>query len=298
MIFSYSHTVRRGIFSGFFIISLGLFPEHLFAQAACSNERQIVLIDRTSVPNEAEKRAMDEGLRVLFSRSDFKGEVQFAEIRGSQLRTEWFFNTCVPEYNPSPFCEEYFDSRSAETSNWKNDPVGAMLDFLFPSDVARSSSEALECLSEEARYNEERKAIQESALEAVLDVAKKPVPSSETAIARSIVRVARSHCSEMDCDLFVFSNLLDHGWHDILDASEPNVLGAEFARKEISERSVDAKYRDIVVWGFGFNELDRERKSELETTNPGATTVLRRYWTGFFGEMVSGSVDIGFDMPQ
>lgn len=51
----------------------------------------------------------------------------------------------------------------------------------------------------------------------------------------------------------------------------------------------------IVVWGFGFDERDGERKRELPTQH---ALRLYQYWSGFFGEITSRRVSIHFEMPR
>lgn len=285
-----------------FALAISLVGTSAMAQE-CGDTRQVFLLDRTSALNAAEESAFDAGIDTLFENDQFGGEIVIGEVRGSSLSFEWIFQTCVPvDFQVSPACTDYFasfDSDQAEEprSTFTEAPLDWLDSILFGTDDREfSSAERISCQQERASFDGSREESQKQALEAVKRVTLDDVTSSETALAETIFRAIDTQCSLKSCQLYVFSNLLDNNWREVVRNS--------FDQSQQGKRKVlDAPFFDpsantvenVLVWGFGFDERDGEAKMELSVE---AAIRLRTYWTSFFEQLADQKVSIHFEMPR
>jgi len=281
-----------------FIIAYTLIAGTAVAQSQpCTGDRHILIVDRTSKLNRAEQNAFEAGIEILFQNPEFGGELMIGEVRGASLSSEWIFETCVSnEFTPSLACEDVL-GRDEENKNtgvsfldWaRNMVTGTKRREVTPL-------ERLTCQEEKAEFEAVRLNSQREALRAVMEVSQEDVATSNTALAQTIFRTIQSRCAIRSCNLYVFSNLLDYGWKDLI-AKEADF--AEIGRQTVLEaprfdRS-ESKLNRVMVWGFGFNERNGEAKSALSEEQ---ALRLESYWTGFFEEVSDQAVRISFEMPR
>ena len=269
----------------------------------CSNIRQVFLLDRTSELNEAEQSAFAAGIETLFADDEFGGEIVIGEVRGSSLSSEWIFRTCVPaNFEVSPACREYFDSvdpsrEEEEGPAFLDAPLQWFEVLLFGDDEREfSNAERISCQQERASFDGQRAEQQAEALQAVQDVASEDVATSQTALAETVFRALETQCIRAQCQLFVFSNLLDNNWRQIIrEESGHRAMGERVVLDAPFFDPADTTVENVMVWGFGFDERNGENKSELDVQ---AALRLQQYWSGFFDQIATGSVSIHFEMPR
>lgn len=264
---------------------------------SCTGDRHILIVDRTSTLNRAEQDAFEAGIQILFQDPEFGGELMIGEVRGASLSSEWSFETCVSnEFTPSLACEDVL-SRDEENTALGEDFISWAKGIVIGTKEREvTPEERLICQQERNDFEAVRLESQEQALQAVMEVSQQDVATSKTALAETIFRTIQSRCAITSCDLYIFSNLLDNGWKELVDEEgDFTAMGRqtvlEAPRFEPSESQADR----VMVWGFGFNELNGEAKSALREEH---AIRLENYWTGFFEEISDGSVQISFEMPR
>ena len=289
-----------------YVAAFAVFFSYLCSSASaeeCSNSRQVFLLDRTSELNEAERSAFAAGIKTLFADDEFGGEIVIGEVRGSSLSSEWIFRTCVPaNFEVTPACEEYFDSvnpsrEEEEGPAFLEAPLQWLEVLLFGDDEREfSNAERISCQQERAAFDGQRAEHQAKALQAVQDVASEDVATSQTALAETVFRALETQCIRAQCQLFVFSNLLDNNWQQIiLEESGHRAMGERVVQDAPFFDPANTNVKNVMVWGFGFDERNGENKTELDVQ---AALRLQQYWSGFFDEIATGSVSIHFEMPR
>lgn len=291
--------ISAAIIVGFFGLQSAAFAQN---PIQCSGGKNIFVIDRTSALNESEEYAFRDGVRVLFSNLSFSGHMEIAEVRSSALTFKWIYEGCVEgEYDEPATCEEYFKfSRSEIISSQNPSFFSNPLDWLstiFQSDNHEFSDELVfRCEEDRDSFFARRLAQQTKVLEDVVNAGTSDISESSTALAETIFGVVSSRCSKSDCNLYVFSNLLDNGWQDII--KRPTTARQDATSYVVEHPFFDrntSKVNDVVVWGFGFNELNSNEKFELRADE---ASVLKEYWTYFFSAIASGLVSIQFEIPR
>lgn len=263
----------------------------------CQGEqRHVFLVDRTSLLNEREKIALEDGVEVIFSRPDLAGEVHVAEVRGSALSYEWILDLCVEGFHaPSPACR--IAHPAEENGSLLSNPVGALARLFGTDDQGRpSNADRLRCERERSQSLSRRQESQAAALEHLKERSGLAVDPSPTALAATVFRVIRSRCSHEPCHLYIFSNLLDAGWSELVGMEDGHrERGAARVRDDPFFDPAAVLVETVAVWGFGFNEQNGEQKEELPQD---VAVRLVAYWEAFFQEIGAEVEAIDFELPQ
>ncbi|WP_289393478.1 hypothetical protein [Peteryoungia algae] len=284
----------RTVFVGFLVLVV---PAGIAFGQNCDGARNILIVDRTSQLNAAESRALEDGIAIMFEDRSFGGELMIGEVRGSSLSSEWIYESCVArDYVPSIACEGVL-SDSNRPQHFLDDPFDWMKNAVFGGPQREPNTKAvLLCEAERAEAETQRAEDKTKVLEELRQITKKAVSSSPTALGDTIFRVAQARCAKTSCNLYVFSNLLDAGWKELVAADvQQSEAGARAVTSSSRLNGATVKINSVMVWGFGFDEQDGEQKFQLSDD---AALKLLEYWKAFFTKLSGENVYIGFEMPQ
>ena len=275
------------------------YPERLLN---CSKQRHIFLLDRTSQMNEEEDRAFRNGIGYLFTGNQVSGFIELIDIRDSGLSYSPLNQTCIPDqYRPTSVCKEYFDSREeteAESSRTQTltDRFFDIISYFWSPGEQFDDFQTLNCEQEISVFQNKSRELRDEASRIIFEILDQGVDSSKTSIVEAIVEISYSRCSDANCNIYVFSNLLDNNWKEIISNDHDlKELGSKVVERYEQFDSGIPKFDTALVWGFGFNELDGEGKSELPSS---IKRKLSAYWSGVFSVLADKPVPISFEMRR
>ncbi len=128
-------------------------------------------------------------------------------------------------------------------------------------------------------------------------MSKPPESTSKTDILGTVIEVVSTRCKDLPCTVYIFSNLLDTRFKLALRSKDQHVdfnsVGIHIVEELLTERPYVAQLPKIHVWGFGFNDLDGDKKRELTPTQRSS---LLGFWSGIFSRLSDKEVRISRDL--
>lgn len=268
------------------LFACGLAPSLAVAEA-CSTQRHIVLLDRTSVMNDVEIASFQRGVEVLVQQKGIEGTVEVLEINDTSAGFVSVLEECIA------FQLDLMEG--CEVPEQENQGVlSQILDFLFPPQSTPNDEILSAVCRQETIANEEfERSSRMSAVNKIVAVLSTRNQTSDTALLETIAEILASRCKNMECDLHIFSNLIDTRTKSIDDGEPYSDLGNTEMKVALEERGFTRKISSVEVWGFGFDDRDGGRKRELSDEQ---RSLLINYWRGAFSAFSDTFVPIGRDL--
>lgn len=272
----------------FLIFSLFLYVTTPFARAeeCISKNRHIVILDRTSVMNDQEKKSFTRGVEYLISDNKITGKIDLFEISDSSVSYESKFNTtkCLQPFyvDQEKIPQGIIPDECKEQNMFDMGVLDKFFYYLLPKSKSFADEEIDKmCKEFIVEYQAEEKNKRKELVEKIKKIALEDAKPSDTALLTSITEILSTRCPKDDqCSVYIFSNLLDSNIKEMGTSSNSRDRGKSDMEKLVNERGSNKNINNIQVWGFGFDDRDGGKKKEI--TQDQRTFLSSRPLTAFF----------------
>lgn len=234
----------------------------------------VVLVDRTTVLDQAAQERWATGVATIFSSHEVVGKLGVYEVRESAVGARLLGSGCLSDFRPQseqgskvPFLDHPWDWSKEQTRRlWKS-----------ASTRKRSSKE------ENTRIWDERAARTEyaKALQAALAVDRPTGVNTE--IAQSLISALHSSCGGREvCRVYMFSDLLDTSAKREARNQDGEQKGAVRASALLQEIRPEIGGTKVIVRVWGFGRDDSQAGRPLDDA---VRRFVRAYWRGYFEEL-------------